>query len=213
MNAFASTYANPMAGGMSTGSNTGSSGGVSTAFGQPMYATLVSTPQQIVGKTSSLGGGFIGSSGGSFGSTSSRGRTGTTGMGGYGSSSTGGFGSTGTGGSYGVFVLPNNQIVATAPAAAPATAGPRASVGLPGTNTPVVKLSPLPPRLQGDLKDLIGRADRISPATRNAVTFGLDGGTVVLRGTAANQADARALETLLRFAPGVSALRNEMTWK
>jgi hypothetical protein len=73
-------------------------------------------------------------------------------------------------------------------------------------------LADLSPTMQRQFQDLLGRSDRVSPATRDGVRFGLDGDAVVLRGTAATEGDARAVESLIRFAPGVRAVRNEMTW-
>jgi hypothetical protein len=66
--------------------------------------------------------------------------------------------------------------------------------------------------MQAEFRDLASRSDLISPATAERVEFGLDGTSVVLRGRAADKAEAHALESLIRFAPGVHAVRNEMTW-
>jgi hypothetical protein len=77
---------------------------------------------------------------------------------------------------------------------------------------PAARLAALSPAMQADFRDLASRSDRISPATRDGVEFGLDGTSVVLRGRAADEAEARALENLIRFAPGVREVRNEMRW-
>jgi hypothetical protein len=74
-------------------------------------------------------------------------------------------------------------------------------------------LAPLPTALQAEYRDLLIRSDRVSPATLDGVRFGLDRGVLVLRGTAADAADVRTMESLLRFAPGVQNVRNEMTWQ
>jgi hypothetical protein len=66
--------------------------------------------------------------------------------------------------------------------------------------------------MDAEFRDLASRSDRISPATAAGVRFRLDGTSVVLRGRAADEAEARALESLIRFEPGVHAVRNEMTW-
>jgi hypothetical protein len=74
-----------------------------------------------------------------------------------------------------------------------------------------VRLAALPPRLQADLQEIVTRSDRLAAATKSGVTFGLDrAGNVVLRGTAASTADVQTLENMLRFAPGVHGVRNEM---
>jgi hypothetical protein len=193
MNAFRSTFANPLAGGLSTG-------GTSTAFGQPLYSNLSPTSTNLIGGTSSgLGG--MGMAGGRGGLGGGGGMSSASGQ---------------TGGSYGAFgVVNRNSVVVSLPTGAlPAGPGP-ASPGVPAVGpavNPAVQLSALPARMQADLQSLVARSD-LSPATRSAVTFGLEGGTVVLRGAAANAADARAIEGLLRFAPGVRGVRNEMTWK
>jgi hypothetical protein len=71
---------------------------------------------------------------------------------------------------------------------------------------------PRPARLSPDLQDLLSRSDSISEATRRGLSVGYDaGGTLVLRGTVAGPAEAHALECLLRFAPGVTGVRDEMT--
>jgi hypothetical protein len=202
MNTFASTFANPLAGGLSSGSGSSSS----TAFGTPLYNNLLTSPTKIVGTASGSSGGFIGSSGSGslMGSASMRG-----GMG----SSYGGSGSTSGTGEYGIFALPY------ATAAGPRTPGAATQPGspptavLPGANT-LAKLIPLPAQVQTDLQALIGRSDNVSAATRSGLTLGYDaGGTVVLRGTVASPAEARALESIIRFAPGVTGVRSEMTLK
>jgi len=187
MNPFRSTYGNILATGLPGGST-------STAFGQPLYSNLSPTTTNVLGSgTSGLGG--IGGIGGRGGLGGGGGMSNSAGQ---------------TGGSYGAFGVPNrNNMVAASPAGPP----PAGSVPLGPAVNPAAQLSALPARMQADLRDLVSRAD-VSPVTSGAVTFGVDaGGTVVLRGTVANAADARAIESLIRFAPGVRAVRNEMTWK
>jgi hypothetical protein len=203
MNAFASSFANPLAGGLGTGS------GTSSTFGMPLYNNLLTNPNKIVGTASGSSGGFIGSggSGSLMGSASMRGGM----SGGY-----GGTGSTNGTGEYGIFALPYasppSPRASTAPGSPPQTGNPPTAV-LPGAAGPAA-LTPLPARMQTNLQDLIARSDNVSAATRGGVTFGYDaGGTIVLRGTVANPAEARALEALIRFAPGVTGVRSEMTLK
>jgi hypothetical protein len=70
----------------------------------------------------------------------------------------------------------------------------------------------IPARLSPELQDLISRSDSISAETRRGLTVAYDaGGTLVLRGTAASPAEGHAVESLIRFAPGVTGVRNEMT--
>jgi hypothetical protein len=91
------------------------------------------------------------------------------------------------------------------PATAPTTPGLRANPGR--------SLESVPSTMQADFQDLMSRSDQISPATRAGVQFAIDRGVLVLRGTAATEGDAQALESLLRFAPGVRTVRNEMKWQ
>jgi hypothetical protein len=203
MNAFASSYANPLAGGLST-----SNGTTSQTYGTALYSTLMSNPTKIVGSTSGSSGGFIGSSG-------SGGMMGGRGMsGGYGASGSGS--TTGTS-QYGIFALPysvaSNERYPV-PASVPQPGAVSGPAAVPGVAPARAALTPLPARVQTDLMGLIGRSDSISAATRSGLSLGYDaGGNVVLRGTVASPGEARALEGILRFAPGVSGVRNEMTLK
>ena len=187
-NFLASSFANPLAAGISSGSN--------VSFGQPLYSNLMSNSTNLLGGSSGMGSSRMG--------------------GGLGSSGLGSTGTQASGGSYGALgvVAGRNSVVMSVPGGAVPVApgGGSPAVAAIGPAIPVpVQLAALPARLQTDLQNLVSRAD-LSPATRSAVTFGLDGtGTVVLRGAAANAADARAIESLIRFAPGVRAVRNEMT--
>jgi hypothetical protein len=205
MNAFASSYANPLAGGLST-----SNGTTSQTYGTALYSTLMSNPTKIVGSTSGSSGGFIGSSG-------SGGMMGTRGMsGGYGMS--GSTGSTTGTSQYGIFALPY-AVASTERSPVPAgmvapQAGAAGAAVLPGGAATPPPLAPLPARMQSDLRDLLGRSESVSAATRAGVTFGYDaGGAVVLRGTVASPAEAHAIESIFRFAPGVAGVRDEMTLK
>jgi len=94
-------------------------------------------------------------------------------------------------------------------AARTATPGPPAGAA----RGSAVSLSALSPATEAEFRDLASRSGGISPATRDGVRFGMDGASVVLRGSAADEAEARALESLIRYAPGVREVRNEMTWQ
>jgi hypothetical protein len=194
MNPFASSFANPLAGGLASANGTSTS----TAFGTPLYSNLMTNPTKIVGTNSGSSGGFIGNQ-----------RGGMSGLGGS------GYGANTGSGTYGIFALP--YAPTTANATYPGTPSRPGTVNpavIPGNTATPAKLTPLPARVQTDLQALIGRSDNISAATRNGLTLGYDaGGSIVLRGTVTSPAEARALESLLRFAPGVSGIRNEMTLK
>ena len=202
MNFLASSFANPIAGGIGTSSGSTTS---STAFGTPLYSNLVTNPTKIIGSTSGSSGGLIGNSGsGMLGNASTRGGL----SGGLGGNANG---QSGTTGDYGIFALPN---MVAGNSRYPAGSGNPNPAILPGGGATVAKLAPLPVQMQTDLQGLISRSDNISAATRSGITFGLDsGGTVVLRGNVSSPAEARVLESLFRFAPGVSSVRNEMTLK
>ena len=202
MNFLASSFANPIAGGIGTNSGSTTS---STAFGTPLYSNLVTNPNKIIGSTSGSSGGLIGNSGsGMLGSASTRGGL-SGGLGGN------GYGQTGTTGDYGIFALPS---MVAGNSRYPAGSGNPNPAILSGGGATVAKLAPLPVQMQTDLQGLIRRSDSISAATRSGITFGLDsGGAVVLRGNVSSPAEARVLESLFRFAPGVSSVRNEMTLK
>jgi translation initiation factor IF-2 len=140
-----------------------------------------------VGSFPGTGGNLVGGSGAAFGGT---GPAGPGGGGPYGGGQAVG---TSTGGGGGAIVALTYAVRANSPA-------PAGSAAL------------TPARLRPDLQDLINRSDNISAATRSGLTVGYDPeGTLVLRGTVAGPAEARALESLLRFAPGVAGVRNEMT--
>ena len=183
MNAFASSFNNPLASGLPSGSS-------NAAFGTPLYPNLVTTPQNMLSNTQSL-------ISGSTGTANVRG-----GMSGLG----GGLG--GAGGLSGQ-TSPNYGALALLPAS-PRFGGGGVASGFGGGGA----IAALPPQLQTDLQGLLARADGISAATRTGLTMGYDGsGTLVLRGTAASPDDARRVETILKFAPRVYGLRNEMTVK
>jgi hypothetical protein len=168
-------------------------GGVSQT--NPFYSSYANPLQGGIGSNASFGTPLYGSlSGTSANALGSQGTAGSR------STASGGTAS-GPGSIYGAL-----GIVSVARAEPPPVA---AGVG----SRPAATVTPLPASMQSDFEDLISRTDRISPATRDAVRFGLNGGTVVLRGNAASQADAHALESLIRFAPGVREVRNEMTWR
>jgi hypothetical protein len=190
MNPFYSSYGNVLASGLPTGSS-------NAALGVPLYSNLYTT--STIPGMSTTGGGRLG--GGLGGGVGGMGGTGTASIrsGGslYGSGQVSG---------YGAFAIP--YVVAPAPAAVPG-----AAVANPGAPPRVVALAPLPARMQENLQEIIGRSERITPATRSALALGLDGDTLVLRGLASNAAEAQTIDGMLRFAPGVVTIRNEMTWK
>ncbi len=149
----------------------------------------------ITGNPSSLGGnGFAGGNpgGGGFGSNVGATIGAPGGMGNLsGAAPSGGGGATsGTGGSGGIVALTFYAAAVNAPSSG----------------------RPLPARLSPELRDLISRSEGISAETGRDLAVAYDaGGTLVLRGTVASRAEGHAVESLIRFAPGVTGVRNEMT--
>jgi hypothetical protein len=187
MNPFRSTFGNPLAPGLISGAS-------NAAFGQALYSNLSPTSTNLLGGTTSgLGG---------LGGTARIGGGGTTGS------------TSQSGGNYGALGIANRNSVVVALPGGFVPAGPGPNLASPGAAAigQAPQLNALPASMQENLRSLLSRSS-VSPATQSAVTFGLDGGTVVLRGTAASAADARAIESLIRFAPRVGGVRNEMTWK
>jgi hypothetical protein len=189
MNPFRSSFGNVLAAGL----------GNSTALGQPLYSNLTTNSTNLVGGSMSGVGGM--------GMVGNRGGLGGTGSMGSAANQTGG-----SFGALGVIAGSNNVVIPLPPGAPPGSASPALPAVGPAAN-PAVRLSALPAPMQQDLQGLVARSN-VSPATRSALKFGLDSnGTVVLQGTAASPAEARTIESLVRFAPGVRGVRNEMTWK
>ncbi len=188
-NMLASSFANPLAAGLGSGAS-------NAAFGTPLITgSLVSTPTNMLTNTSTLISSTSGSANVRGGSMSSLG-----GGGGLGSTNSQ------TGPNFGAMalVLPNALAMANRPGGTGPVIGLNSGSGF----------AALAPNVQTDLQGLLARSDRISAASRNGLTMGVDSsGTLVLRGEAASPADAHMIETILKYAPGVYGLRNEMTWK
>jgi hypothetical protein len=235
-NFLASTYVNPYAMGLSVGTGTGTAGGGSgrgggggaggggtlTPFGQAVYTNVMSGSGAgggTSGGLSSLGatGGAGGRSGSASGfgnsglgaggigaTTATGGRGGTAGgaggVGGVGVGGAGGFGGTATnrGGAGGVLSFGSVDL------------GP--SIGRTGPVVPT-RLGFEPPVIAPDVRraDLQALVSR-SPALRTpaGVNVTMDRGTVVLRGQVASADERRIVENMLRLAPGVNDLRNEL---
>ncbi len=186
MNPFASSFANPLASGMA-------SGNTNAAFGTPLFQTLVSTPQNLLSSTTNILG-----SGGTAGIS----RGGMGGMGTMGSSST----AQGAG-SYGALGVINTNNLPLA--------GGRGLIN-GGLTQPLLAgqtLRPVPQTMLGNLQSLLARTD-LTPAIQQGISFGLDpNGNVVVRGNVGSATDARTIESLLRFAPGVYGVRSELTFR
>jgi len=63
-------------------------------------------------------------------------------------------------------------------------------------------------QLQGELQQMLARSTRLS--NPSAVAVAMDGSTVVLRGTVANDAEKRLTEGMVRLTPGVREVLNEI---
>jgi hypothetical protein len=225
-NPFQSYYYNPYAQGLVTG-QAGQSSSVATAFGQPVYANLSSTGS---------GSGGFGAGGGRSGSTFG-GTGGFAGVGGTsgGSRTAGGFGSSGSmgngfGGSFGS----TGGFGGTATARPGGTFGGTTGGTLGGTSGNVTRFTggswgpsigrtgpvlaanlSLPPRpaapagaVRNDLQQVISRSTVLTAP--GAINVTMDGNTIVLRGTVANDGERRVAENMLRLTPGVRAVRNEL---
>lgn len=186
-NPFASYYANPLAAGAS---------GVAgrSTFGSALYANINGT-----GTMSGAGG--VGAAGG---------RPGTTGFGGSGV----GFGGMGSGlsfggmGSSGAYAASTygRTTSTTGTQRAPAYASvlgfsPSSGSGPGGT-------SAAPSALQTSLQQMLTRSAGLQSSPNIQVV--MEGATVVLRGSAADDHDRRLAEGLVRLTPGVHDVRNEL---
>jgi osmotically-inducible protein OsmY len=60
-----------------------------------------------------------------------------------------------------------------------------------------------------EVQRVIGRSERLP--SRDNIRVELEGPAVVLRGTVADEHEARLAEALARLTPGVRDLRNELT--
>jgi BON domain len=121
-----------------------------------------------------------------------------TGVGGTGSSTYGGLaGASGTGGSA-VTATPSFSATSVGVRRAPAY-----------TTTLAFTYQPEPPsRVQADLQQAFARSQRL--ANRNNIRVDMDGPTIVLRGTVADDHERRLAEAMARLTPGVRDLRNEL---
>jgi hypothetical protein len=63
-------------------------------------------------------------------------------------------------------------------------------------------------RLLTDARSVIDRSSAIP--SKAGIQVGVEGTTVVLRGTVSDERERRAAENMLRFTPGVSEVRNEL---
>jgi hypothetical protein len=179
----------------------GGTGGGPVLSGSPAAMSSVGAGPVMIGNVSPTGGGFGGGN-----------SVGFPGNGGYGGSPGTAFGGTGSLGGGGSVGGVSGGTASTGTGGGAMMALTVAAVNRNSPLTGVAPAPPLPSRLPAELRDLISRSDDISPATRNSLTSGFDaGGTLVVRGTVAGPAEAHALETILRFAPGVAAVRDEMT--
>jgi hypothetical protein len=217
-NPFQAYYYNPYAQGLVNGQS-GQSSSVATAFGQPVYANLTSSGSGSGGFGGGGGrggstfggtGGFAGAGGTSGGSRTAGGFGSSGSMGGsYGGSfgSTGGFGGTATTRPGGTFGGTSGNVTRFAGG----SWGP--SIGRAG---PVMAANlALPPRpavpagaVRSDLQQVIGRSTVLTAP--GAISVAMDGNTIVLRGTVANDGERRVAENMLRLTPGVRDVRNEL---
>jgi osmotically-inducible protein OsmY len=69
--------------------------------------------------------------------------------------------------------------------------------------------SPQMTQVMTDLRGMLDRSSQISKP--DTVHLDVDGGTVVLSGTVANEREARLVEGMVRLTPGVHSIRNELT--
>jgi hypothetical protein len=235
-NVFGSYYANPYYQGRAGATQSTAPGG----FGQPLYSTAGS-PSGYPGGTGATGtasrttsaAGFGGTSVTGFGgSSTAAGRTGGTtgfggtsatgfGGGGFGGTSTGfggaggfggatGIGRTGVGGIGGVGVTglggvggfgSSNQGTQVIP------------IPRPIAYTATLRFAPppvAPLRMQADLQGMLSRAPALS--NPGAIQVLTNGQTVVLRGTAKDEDEARLIEGMVRLTPGVHDVRNEINY-
>ncbi len=236
-NPFSTYYYNPYAQGLVTGTGTSTS---ITGFGQAVYSTSGSgagrtgsgasgglgmanssgtTGSRTTG-TGATGGSTGGFSGGSGGSTnSSMGTVGGAGGGGgnfgAGQQNTANRGATAAnpGGTAGVGGNTNTGMGnrGTQNSFAPATASGLKSGVLYTTTIRFAVPTAAPAQMQAQLSQTIGRSTHLSQPGSVQVAF--DNGTVILRGTVANDDESAHAESLMRLEPGVRDVRNELRVK
>jgi hypothetical protein len=193
-NPLAAYYYNPLAQGLVSSTGTGSTTGNAAAFGTPLFGTSTGSSGSYGSRNTGSAFGGASTTGSSFGGIgSTTGRTGSTGL--SGTASISGRTTTGT----------------IAPNFAGGTWGP--SIGRRGVVTGATLRRPAPgipiAARRPDLQAIIGRSTSFTgPAN---VTVTTDGTAVVLTGTVASEDDRRIAENMLRLAPGVHDLRNNLT--
>jgi len=153
-------------------------------FGTALYGTAGAGASTTGGRTGAIGGRTGTTTG--LGGATGFGSTGATG--GFGT--TGGFGGT-TGSQSGIVVPLPRQISYTA-----TLNFPRPSIA--------------PTQMQANLQGVLLNSSML--ANSRNITLSMDGGTVVLRGSAATADDARLAENMIRLTPGVREVRNELTF-
>jgi hypothetical protein len=192
-NPLSAYYYNPLAQGLVSSNSSGTSSSNAAAFGTPLFSNLSSSSS-----SSSLGGrntgsafggsSTTGSSFGGIGSSTSRGSTGLSGT----ATIRGGTGTIApgfTGSSWGPAIGRRGPVTG-------------ATLRVPARAIPILSR-------RGDLQQIIAGSTRLS-APGN-ITILTDGNTIVLSGTVANEDDRRMAENMLRLAPGVQTLRNDLT--
>lgn len=157
-------------------------------------------------QTSQAPGGFGNPlfSGGSLGGTGSarlNNRGGTTGAAGR----TGVGGTTGLGGRQGGLGggLANNNYGVMVPLPVQITYAAVADFPAPPVTTP---------QLQADLTGMVARSVGQIANPAGVKVFTAEGNTVILRGTVANDREARLVEGMVRLTPGVGYIKNELTF-
>lgn len=203
------TFANPYYQGRSGAQLTDAPGG----FGVPLYNSTGTT-------TGARGTGTTGATGG-FGGTTTAARGATTGLGG--ATSAGGLGGAGGLGRTGGLGGTGGQTGFGGVGGATGTAGGaqgssrRGGVVIPLQRQiayqAVLKFKgppPTPPAvMQSNLQEMLARTPFVSNSGQ--VQVSAEGNQVILRGTVADDDEARLIEGMVRLTPGVYSVRNELT--
>lgn len=212
-NFLAPSFANPYYQGRAGAATTELPGG----FGVTLYGTTTSPTGSVGlgpagttgtggfgGTTTTLGGARTGAAGTAVGGGARAG--GTTGFGGAaGLGTTGGLGGqTGFGGVGGTTGTAGRGLGTNSAVVVPLVR--------PIAYRAVLKFKPPPlapaPVLQADLQSMLNRSTFVSSS--NNVQVVADGNQIVLRGTVADDDEARLIEGMVRLTPGVSAVKNEL---
>ncbi len=211
-NVFGSYYANPYYQGRAGATQSTAPGG----FGQPLYSTA-GGPSGYPGGTGATGTASRTTSAAGFGGTSVTG----FGGGGFGGTSTGfgsavgfggaaGIGRTGVGGIGGGGVTGLSGVGGLGSSNQGAQVIP---IPRPIAYTATLRFTPppvAPQRMQADLQGMLSRAPALS--NPGAVQVLTTGQTVILRGTAKDEDEARLIEGMVRLTPGVHDVRNEINY-